>query len=130
MEGRIENLDWVAERAACSLALIFEKLKDQIKVDVEERNKLRPEGVAYKFVAAVQGDSITVAGESNRPYIAVKFEISGNEIIVKDKRDEITLRATLTLNDQGECKLKSNGQERELWQFRREALEYLFFNHF
>jgi hypothetical protein len=38
-------------------------------------------------------------------------------------------KATLTLNDMGECRLKINGQEREFWQFRRTALEDLFFPH-
>jgi hypothetical protein len=130
MEDRIENLDWVTERASCSLALVFERLKDQVKSDVEKRNSLRPEGTPYQFKAAIAGNAITVVGESNRPYIAVKFEMIGNEIVVKDKRDEIVLQAALTLNNRGECKLKVKEQEWELWQFRRAALEYLFFNHF
>jgi hypothetical protein len=35
--------------------------------------------------------------------------------------------ATPTVNDEGKCRLKVNGIEREFWQVRRMALEKLFF---
>ena len=130
MEDRIENLDWIKERAACSLALVFERLKTEIKADVDERNAIRPERAGYKFVVDAKGNVIIVAAESNRPYIAVKFELFDNAIVVKDKSEAVKIEATLTLNDRGECKLRVKGQEREFWQFRREALEHLFFNYF
>jgi len=34
---------------------------------------------------------------------------------------------TLSFNDQGECQLKVNGEERDYWQVRRMALEELMF---
>jgi hypothetical protein len=35
--------------------------------------------------------------------------------------------ATLTLNNEGECRLLVNGQELEEWQFRKMMWEELFF---
>ena len=130
MEERIEELDWVTQRSECSLSVIFEKLKTQIQADVKTRNSMRPELAPYIFNISVKGDTIIVTADSNRPYMAVQFELSGKSIVVKNKRDEVMAEATLTLNDRGECKLKVASQEQELWQFRRKALEDLFFNYF
>jgi len=46
---------------------------------------------------------------------------------VNDKDGKKILEATLTLNDSGECRVKIGGQEYELWQMRKKALENLFF---
>lgn len=40
---------------------------------------------------------------------------------------EIKLRATITLNNEGRCMLKVDGEELEPWNVRRMALEDLFF---
>jgi hypothetical protein len=37
---------------------------------------------------------------------------------------------TLTFNDQGECQLNVNGEERDYWQVRRMALEDLMFHSY
>jgi hypothetical protein len=56
----------------------------------------------------------------------VYFKLEDGKITVMDS-DGITFEATVMLNDMGDCKPKINGQERELWQMRRTALEKLFF---
>jgi hypothetical protein len=38
-----------------------------------------------------------------------------------------SLRRPQTINDEGKCRLKVGGIEREFWQVRRMALEALFF---
>jgi hypothetical protein len=37
---------------------------------------------------------------------------------------------TATFSDEGDCRLKVNGEERDLWQVRRMALEELLFRGF
>ena len=57
----------------------------------------------------------------------VEFCRCEKTIQVNDKDGKKILEATLTLNDSGECRVKIGGQEYELWQMRKKALENLFF---
>lgn len=130
MNGPIdsEDFDWVTAQSACSLTKIFETLKLQVLQDVEIRNKLRPQLAGYKFDMAIKASHFTVFVESNSPHWGVQFSLSEKTIEVRDDRNAVMIEATLTLNDQRECRLKIKGQEHELWQFRRLALEKLFFS--
>jgi hypothetical protein len=56
----------------------------------------------------------------------VNFSLEGDEIVVC-AGNEIILRATITLNNEGRCMLKVDDEELEQWQVRRMALEDLFF---
>ena len=47
-----------------------------------------------------------------------------------DDRDKLICSATLTLNRLGKCRLLVNEEELTQWQFRRMALEKLFFGPF
>jgi hypothetical protein len=46
---------------------------------------------------------------------------------VQDDTGKKMFEVTLTLSDEGECRLNVNEKERELWQVRRMALEELLF---
>ena len=48
-------------------------------------------------------------------------------ITVRDENDKVMFNAIATINDKGDCRLNVNGQERELWQVRKAALEGLLF---
>jgi hypothetical protein len=123
------ELDWVKVRAACSLAQVFKALALAIQADVEAVNALlKPEsGTRFAFVS-YEPKRFSVACEVNHcPSDSVNFTWSETEILVSC-RDEIIFRASLTLTDSGRCKLKVNGSELEQWQFRRKALEDLFFD--
>lgn len=123
-----ENLDWVTARSLCSLATVFETLKLQVQQDVETRNKLRPENAHYKFNFVTKGDRFTVFLEANLPHWSVQFKLSDKSIQIHDEGDNLLMEATVTLNDDGECRLRINGTERELWQVRKTVLERLFFS--
>jgi hypothetical protein len=58
----------------------------------------------------------------------VTFSIGANSIIVRDENDTLMFKAFPTVCNDGECRLKVDGQERELWQVRKQALEGLFFS--
>ena len=130
MENKLQDLDWVRERFSCSLAKIFETLKLHVESDVSSRNALREPGTPYKFSLTNHGNTFTVFSESSSPIKSVVFALLDRSISVSDGDRGKMFEATITLNDEGQCKAKINGQERELWQMRRMALEKLFFETF
>jgi hypothetical protein len=122
------DFNWVTARSSCILSLVFEKIKLEVEHDVKTRNLLLPADADIKFRLLLNGNSfvVAVAGWEVGNY-SVKFILSDGAIVVRDAQDKITLEATLTLNDEGECMLLVAGKEREFWQFRKEALDQLFF---
>ncbi len=61
---------------------------------------------------------------------SVDFALSKDRINVYNDKDEIMLAATITLNNEGKCRLVVEEEELTQWQFRRMALEKLFFGPF
>ena len=123
----MEGFDWVTSRALCSPGKVFEKLYLQVKEDVEARNKLLAASRDAFYVEANNSRfSVSVPTSPLHPRILFSL-VNGETIMVEDGKGKLIFEATLTLNDQGECRLKVNGQEREFWQVRRMALEDLFF---
>jgi hypothetical protein len=123
LDGFDEGFDWVTERAACTVNSVFESLYIEIKSDVELANGKRKQ----QFGVNRNGGVITVFQENSSPPRSVAFGISGVVIFAEDSRSRKRTEATLTLNDKGKCRLKVGDLERERWQFRKDALEDLFF---
>lgn len=126
----MNDFDWVAELAACSPVKIFQTLKLQVKEDVKTRQAVRLPDSPYGFSVAEHNSTFTVSLESNRVHEQVTFNLTETGISISDANGNETMIATLTLNDEGKCRLSINGRERELWQFRKMALEKLFFDTF
>lgn len=128
-----QELDWVSKRAACTAERIFFQLVAAIKEDVKARNV---SGGDVQFVAELTGDQMTlVIGETGtwaRKERVRIFALNG-KIEVRDEIRGAKFAAKVFLNDEGRCQLKmqdeteEDGRELEQWQFRREALEGLFF---
>ena len=92
------------------------------------RNAARPEDTSYGFDFATTTESVTVFTQGfGVERKLVRFDRTEKGISVSDGSKRL-FEATLTLDDTGECRLKVNGQEREFWQFRKMALEALFFD--
>jgi hypothetical protein len=125
-----KDIDWVAALSACSVGAVFEELKQQVRRDVESRNKLRSEYAHYVFRFIPEGDTFVVLIEGMKIHRTVTFFCRENAIIVQRSKGTPEIEATLTLNDEGECRVKIDGQERELWQMRKMALEELFFHSY
>jgi RNase P/RNase MRP subunit p29 len=130
--------DWVKERSQCSAGAVFERLKIEIENDVQVRNSLIPKGHDYKFhfevtdsrkdlIVSLHGKIFdkTTPRDINE---GISVHIDGSAIIVRENDLKEKLRATLTLNENGECRLKIDGVEYESWRFRQAALEELFFD--
>ena len=126
-----ENFDWVKARSECSLASVFHQLKLQITTYISQRNAMLPKDVGYIF--KITGDSpdafsaiLAGIGVPNHIYQAIDFILANREIVVRNRQVEL-FRGTVTLNDDGQCRLKMNGKEFTLWQVRKMALEIQFF---
>lgn len=124
------EFDWVTARAECSLVVTFEKLKLQLRDDVDKREAILRAGpeANYGFKLVLDRKGAAVVMEGNQIHDSVLFRLTDKAIEVVDNAGKTRFAATPTLDDEGQCKLSVNGQELELWQFRKKALEALFFN--
>ncbi len=129
------NLDWVKVRAECSIAHIFKELELGAREDAEKAQSLVPANQTTKFsVTKIVGSRFAVvrADDPLSPISqSVYFVCKRNEITVSDDSElgeKLRMTATLTLTNTGHCKLKVGSEELFQWQFRRMALEALFFD--
>lgn len=126
-----ENFDWVRALSECSVGAVFETLRQQVKRDVEIRQGLRTEHVHYGFqFISTSTNSFSVMVEGNKVHDTVWFERKENEIAVHGEEGIPSFSGTLTLNADGECRVKVEDSEYELWQIRKMALERLFFRSY
>src|SRR5580698_1806928 len=128
------NFDWVRARKLCSLSTAFEMLRLSVKDDVDTRNSMRksyipdvPNAFMYKFQMVGNGNNFTVILDGQRLRKSVTFALTDTHIEVQSE-SAVMFKATVGLNDEGECAFYVNGQERQSWQVRKMGLEGLFFS--
>jgi hypothetical protein len=123
------DFHWVVARSKCSIAVVFTELQLGAVDDAKKaHSNLSQEGWPTFEATNIIGNSFCVVRAHN-PVCSkrVEFSRSENEIQVRDNDGKLFMTATLTLTNEGECKLKVGDQELDQWQFRRMALENLFF---
>jgi hypothetical protein len=127
MDNVPSNFDWVTARNACSTRKVFEELKLGVMDDISAVNSLRGR-LIFNVAANSAGDVLSVFSEDETNSQRIIFRVSNREIVIEGS-SEIPLSVTLALNSNGQCKLKINGKEEELfqWQIRMLVLEKLFF---
>lgn len=123
------DFHWVVARSKCSIATVFRELELGATDDAKKAQSVLSQGGWPTFeVTKIIGNSFDVVRTHNPVFSKhVQFSCVENEIQVRDNDDKLFMRATLTLTNDGECKLKVGDQELDQWQFRRMALEGLFF---
>jgi hypothetical protein len=124
-----ETFNWVKARHECSVVAVFERLKLGAGADVDERNRLgtSSERPLKEFqVRSANGDRFVVFQDTSPPR-SVAFVLSGRQICVTSDSPPINFAGVVTLNDEGECRLKVGDDELEEWQVLKRALETLFF---
>jgi hypothetical protein len=126
-EGVNDKTDWVTKRFLCSLPNVFKDLLVQVEEDVKTRNALRPNNSPYEFSVTANVADFTVLLEADGVRKSVIFTVAEHALLVRDDKGKQMFEVTLSFNDQGECKLHVNQEERDLWQLRRMALEELLF---
>lgn len=127
-----KELDWVAKRAACNIGQVFDELCESIARDVAALNSAKRLHEDYQFVVnpVSVGNTIIIGqlGASTSARVVVRIGIVGEEIEVQDGATNSRWRAAVSLNDEGRCTLRIDGDTQlEQWQFRKKALEPLFF---
>jgi hypothetical protein len=128
MEEILHELDWVKERAGCTIERMFSLLYQAVEEDVKGINQTLklPEYYAFLIILSKDGKSFTVRrAETIRP--SVRFAVDGEIIKVSDDAGIRRLEYRIILSDEGRCQLTENGTPLEQWQVRRAALEGLFF---
>jgi hypothetical protein len=126
-----ENFDWVNARSKCTIQEIFKELEQGVRDDVEAAKSLIRRHDELQFSVSKASSKRFSVNRIDDPIRSlgrsVDFTWSDNVITVHNQNDELLLTASLTLNNEGRCLLKVSEQELEQWQFRRMALEKLFF---
>jgi hypothetical protein len=124
------DFDWVAARLECSAAKVFELLYLETLRSVEARNATLPEGQTRFETANGDGVFSVVRRHRFTGVAGVRFFLVGDEISVESQGVNVQFTASLTLNDEGECRLMVDGRTLDRWQVLRRALESLFFGQF
>jgi len=121
------KFDWVTARSACTLPKVFKDLRLHVEQDVKTRNDLRLKNAAYEFAVGESENGFKVVLKSDAVNLAVTFTLAEHAILVRDNAGTSMFDVTLNFTEKGECKLMVSGEEREMWQVRRMALEDLMF---
>jgi len=132
------NFEWVIARAKCSASEMYRDFALQIKHDVEIRNnvisgKERKHEVNFIFNGGYEHSSLIVAAQKGGQLLeerrlAQVIFTKVPEGIAAEYSDGKKLVGLLTLSQDGECRLKVDGMEHSFWQFRKIALEPIFFD--
>jgi hypothetical protein len=129
-----EQFDWVHVRSECSLPNIFKELEQGVRDDLEAAQSLVPPRNELKFSLAKASTKRFSAVRVDDPMRAISnavdFVCARDKIEVYDTSNQLLYSATLTLNNEGKCRLLVSDTELTQWQFRRIALEKLFFGPF
>ncbi|MGB8063966.1 MAG: hypothetical protein WCF26_18880 [Candidatus Sulfotelmatobacter sp.] len=126
-----EQFDWVHARSECSLPHVFKELEQGVRTDIEAAEALMPERYPLHFSVAQVNSSRFSAVRVDDPMAglsrSINFVRTKDSIEVHDDRDQVLHSASLGLNNEGKCRLFVNDKELTQWQFRKMALEKLFF---
>lgn len=121
-----EEFDWIAARDGCTMAIVFERLVTEIQGDVDGFNATHEGQRRFKVVRdrehlSVFQDGLLIGSRQ------VLFKCLQCSISVSSSLTNEPIIATVMVNDYGKCCLRVNDKELRNWQFRRDALEELFF---
>lgn len=124
-----QELNWVEKRAACRVEEVFNQLCNEIESDIRFVNGLLRKELYFKQEPL--SDGTLVIGQPNRyPRLTVSIGINiERKIAVRDQATPAEWTVRVGLNNEGRCVMRlEDGTELETWQFRKKALEELFFN--
>jgi hypothetical protein len=126
-----ENImDWVVARANCTVAKVFNELCDGIRDDVAAINSSR--GLhenPFRAELHSSGNTIYIGQVNWLPRKVVAIGVVEDRIKAHQEwNGGEQIAVTVGLNDEGRCILRlEDFTELEHWQFRKRALEPLFF---
>jgi len=123
------NLDWVSERAKCTPFAVFEVLRSQVQQDMTRRNSLNAQLPAHKtFIFLSNGEWFAVVYQVLGQSKGVIFRVSPTGVVARDIESQKPIcEGVLVISNDGQCRLRVEQVECDLWQFRKLALHELFF---
>jgi hypothetical protein len=127
-----DDFDWVTARADCSLGVVFGQLIDAIRRDVAIRQK-QAGGPILEVKLDASTSTFTVYASHRGTLAARTLDLRQTATTIDAELFDATgaplerISGSLTLGDDGICRLKVAGVELLPWQFRRRALETLLF---
>lgn len=125
---------WVRLRHECSPFKMFVELQTGAEKDLESRKQLLKKADLVKFTTEGSDTYFTITREftDDQGFVHsmwVQFAWDKTGITAKVNGAKNLQKATLTLTDDAECKLKlESGEELSCLQFRKRFLEDIFFN--
>jgi hypothetical protein len=125
------NFDWITARAKCSPTDVLCQLESQTEEDIKKRNDLLTDlekkyRVRFHFQRDLNQFSVWAMRDSERlGYAGFRADPEGIRVTYVDPHPDLV--GTLTLSNDGECRLKVKDDEYTFWQFRKLALEPLLF---
>lgn len=126
-----KELDWVAARAACTAAQMFNELRFGVESDIRSNNEKTQASDEEKVSSTLieNGTAIAISRAKKVPSRRVFIALSEGKIQVYNDAMQLQMSGCVALNDAGRCilRLEDDGAELEQWQFRKRALESLFF---
>ena len=124
-----EEFSWVRARYSCTPFGALKYLLKGAEVDIEERNATLEASARVVFrLGPCDKTSFAVLREAGAAVASVEFRVTDFGIAALDDRAGLCLEGALSLSDETECRLKVGDKELTFWQFRKRALEALFFN--
>jgi len=131
MESAKDGFDWVTAQAGCTTEVMFERLQDGARTDVDRRNAVGGGGSdKWRFELNVDDDlSFEVArvADSSSASAFVTFEREGSRINVTGDGVDVRFTAITGINPAGECRYFVGEHEYLAWEVRKLALDLLFF---
>ena len=127
--GERHEFDWVQVRSDCTAEKVFERLKAEVKHDLEELYRCNPGRMRSLGYVTPEPKIFGIAAQPD----GVFFDLMSKTIEVKRVAarlgdQELMMRLSVEFNDKGECMLvDGDGKSWLRWQVRRHALEGMFF---
>ena len=125
------DFNWVKARHECSIEFEFECLRRDIEASQDVRMRQLGEEREAEIIVKSKPDLISVQLRNGRGGIApcVVFHLERGKIVVRPLGSAAPFELTLTLNNEGECRFRIDGEgEHRRWQVLRRALEELLFD--
>ena len=125
-----DDFDWVTAQAGCSAALMFKKLQDGTRSDVERRNGAtfgRTDNWRFEFHEDEDGFEVIRIAGSAKTGAFVTFQIDGPRITITGDGVDVRMTAVVGINANGDCRFYIGEGEYLGWEVRKQALDLLFF---
>lgn len=126
-----DDFDWVTAQAGCTTELMFQRLLDGARKDVDKRNAAgfgRTDN--WKFELNIDSEAqfeVARITDASKASAFVTFEREGIRINVVGDGVDVQFTAITGINAAGDCRYFVGEHEYLGWEVRKLALDLLFF---